>query len=310
MRPDPRILVGRDFADDAVVVRAGSDTLLVQTLDFFTPVVDDPYHYGQIAAANSLSDVYAMGGRPLTAMNIVCFPTRKLGTAVLNDILRGGLDKVQESGAMLAGGHTVEDAEPKFGLSVTGLVQEHELVTKGGLTPGQVLILTKPVGVGVLTTALKKGELSEELLEIAVASMERLNAAARDAMVRAGAHGGTDITGYGLLGHAMEMARASRVALTFESARVPLLTGALELRRQGNFPGGSAANRVWLEGSGQLHWEESAPDVLRDLLCDAQTSGGLLFGVSPERVSEVLAELPEAAVVGQAEAGEPALRVV
>jgi selenide,water dikinase len=290
-------------------VRAGSDTLLVQTLDFFTPVVDDPYDYGQIAAAHSLSDVYAMGGRPLTAMNIVCFPTRKLGTEVLREILRGGLDKVRESGAMLAGGHTVEDAEPKFGLSVTGLVQEDELATKGGLQAGEVLILTKPLGVGILTTAQKRGLLPEDLLKQAVQSMARLNAAARDAMVAAGARGGTDITGYALLGHAMEMARASQVQLELDAASFPLLPGVQEMREQGCWPGGSAANRVWLEGSGLLEWGSDVSELLRDVLCDAQTSGGLFFGVAESRVDPVLQALPEARVVGRVRVG-PQPRIV
>lgn len=293
-----------------MVVRAGSDTLLVQTLDFFTPVVDDPYDYGQIAAANSLSDVYAMGGRPLTAMNIVCFPTRKLGPEVLREILRGGLDKVRESGAMLAGGHTVEDAEPKFGLSVTGLVQESELATKGGLRAGEVLILTKPLGVGILTTAQKRGLLPAELLQQAVDSMARLNDQARDAMVAAGARGGTDITGYALLGHAMEMARAGKVQLEFWSSRLPLLPGVGAMREQGCWPGGSAANRDWLEASGLLEWVEDVPELLRDVMCDAQTSGGLLFGVQESQVDTVLQALPGARAVGRVRAGpQPRIRV-
>lgn len=293
-----------------MVVRAGSDTLLVQTLDFFTPVVDDPYDYGQIAAANSLSDVYAMGGRPLTAMNIVCFPTRKLGPDVLREILRGGLDKVRESGALLAGGHTVEDAEPKFGLSVTGLVQENELATKGGLQAGEILILTKPLGVGILTTAQKRGLLPAELLQQAVVSMARLNAGARDAMVAAGARGGTDITGYALLGHAMEMARAGRVQLELWSSRLPLLPGVGEMREQGCWPGGSAANRDWLEASGLLDWAENVPELLRDVMCDAQTSGGLLFGVQEGQVEAVLGALPQARAVGRVTAGpQPRIRV-
>ena len=293
------------------MVRAGSDTLLVQTLDFFTPVVDEPYDYGQIAAANSLSDVYAMGGRPLTAMNIVCFPTRTLGTAVLREILRGGLDKVKESGAVLAGGHTVEDAEPKFGLSVTGLVQEEELATKAGLKPGEVLILTKPLGVGILTTAQKRGQLPPDLLALAVKSMARLNAAARDAMVAAGARGGTDITGYALLGHAMEMVKAAGVGLELWSGKLPLLPGVAEMRAQGCWPGGSAANRAWLEGSGLLEWGPEVPELLKDVTCDAQTSGGLFFGVAEDRVDSVLRALPEAAAVGRVRPGpQPTLTVL
>lgn len=307
--------MGHEYGDDAVVVRLPDGTAVVQTLDFFTPVVDDPYHYGKIAAANSLSDVYAMGGTPVAAMNVTCFPTRSLGPEVLGEILRGGYEKLQEAGAVLAGGHTVEDQEPKYGLAVTGVVDARRIVTKGGAAPGDHLILTKPIGTGVLTTAHKKGELPDDLLALAVAAMETLNAEAARLMVAAGVRGGTDITGYGLLGHALEMCRASGVAMQVVAAEVPLLPGALEFVERGFLPGGSRANRRWLEEAGAVSWAESVSEPLRALLTDAQTSGGLLMAVSPEAADELLQALPR---LGQAprrigrvlEAGEPLLRVV
>ena len=263
---------------------------LVQTVDFFTPVVDDPYRYGRVAAANSLSDVYAMGGRPVTAMNIVCFPTRTLGPELLARILQGGLEKIHEAGAVLAGGHTVEDAEPKYGLAVTGLVDPAALVAKAGARPGEVLVLTKPLGTGVLTTAHKNGDLPEEDLERALEVMETLNARASQAMVAAGARGGTDITGYGFLGHALEMARASGVTLEIEASSVPLLPGAREAWARGHVPGGSRANLRFVGPSTEV--DPAVPEDVLGLLADAQTSGGLLVALAEERVPEFLAAVP------------------
>lgn len=259
-----------------MVIRVNEFTTLVQTVDFFTPVVDDPYWYGRIAAANSLSDVYAMGGRPLTAMNIVCFPTRSLGPDLLAEILRGGQDALALAGAALAGGHTVEDPEPKFGLAVTGLVDPEKVTYKGGLVPGDVLYLTKPIGTGVITTAHKRDMIGPEDLRTAIDWMAQLNDVPGQIMSELGCRAATDITGYGLLGHAMEMARASGLQLEIQADKVPLLPQALQLRAMGAFPGGSAANRAWLEKSGQLLAEDNQ---LLDLLCDAQTSGGLLVGL-------------------------------
>lgn len=279
---DSRVLVGDSVGDDAVVVRLNDSTVLVQTVDFFTPVVDSPYHYGRIAAANSLSDVYAMGGQPVTAMNICCFPTRQLGGEVLAEILRGGLDTILEAGALLAGGHTVEDQEPKYGLAVTGVIDPDRMMTKGGARPGQRLVLSKPLGTGVLTTAHKREAASAAHLDAAVEWMERLNREAAEALVAAGTTGGTDITGYGLLGHLFEMARASQVTMRLEASRIPWLDGVFDYYRQGHFPGGSRANRAWLEGAGALGWEEGVDPEVRDLLNDAQTSGGLLGAIPPE----------------------------
>ncbi len=263
-----------------MVFRVNEVTTLVQTVDFFTPIVDDPYWYGRIAAANSLSDVYAMGGRPISAMNICCFPTRKLGPAVLAQILRGAQEALTMAGALLAGGHTVEDEEPKFGLAVTGLIDPQAVAFKGGLQAGQQLWLTKPLGTGVLTTAHKRDLIGPEELQEAIEWMAQLNDVPSQLMMQLGCRAATDITGYGLLGHALEMARASQVQLVFQSAGVPLLSRALELRQQGAFPGGSAANRAWVEASGLLSRAEGVADPLLDLLADAQTSGGLLLGLA------------------------------
>lgn len=305
--------MGQEFADDAVVVEVAPGLALVQTVDFFTPVVDDPYRYGRVAAANSLSDVYAMGGRPVTAMNIVCFPTRKLGHEILGRLLEGGLEKVREAGAVLAGGHTVEDAEPKYGLAVTGLVDPARMVTKGGARPGDVLVLTKPLGTGVLTTAHKNGDLPEEDLERVLEVMEALNATAAEAMVAAGARGGTDVTGYGFLGHGLELCRASGVAMEIEASRVPLLPGAVEAWRRGHVPGGSKANLRFVQPC--LEVEPGVPEEIVALLADAQTSGGLLVALAEEAVPGFLAAVPPLhgapAVVGRVlPAGGALLRVL
>jgi len=306
-------LSGGNHYDDAVVIQVNESTTLVQTVDFFTPVVDDPYWYGRIAAANSLSDVYAMGGRPLSAMNIVCFPTRSLGPAILAEILRGGQEALALAGAALAGGHTVEDPEPKFGMAVTGLVEADQITYKGGLKVGQELWLTKPIGSGVITTAHKRDLLSPEELQTSVEWMAQLNDVPSQAMLSWGCSGATDITGYGLLGHAMEMARASGVRLRIFSQQVPLLPRALELRIQGAYPGGSQANRVWLEKSGELHWGDAVNEKLGDLLCDAQTSGGLLLGLAPEVGANFEADMAAASRkcwrIGRVEEGETGISV-
>lgn len=263
--------------DDAVVVRTPKGELMIQTLDFFTPLTDDPYLFGQIAAANSLSDVYAMGGTPFAAMNICCFPLSKLGPDVLAEMLRGGAERVASSGAIAAGGHTVEDAEPKFGLAVTGFVEEAHLTTKDGAKPGQLLVLSKALGTGILTTAVKRGLRSESDITQAFDGMKTLNAKARDLMTAAGVGAATDITGYGLLGHAWEMVRDQPVRYVFEAHKAPLYEGTKVLADEDVFPGGSRANRKWLEGLGALAWDDGVSESWRGILCDAQTSGGLLM---------------------------------
>ena len=289
-------MAGSAVPDDAVVVKAPNGDYMIQTVDFFTPLCDDPYLFGQIAAANSLSDVYAMGGTPYTAMNICCFPLSKAGTEILSAILQGGADKVTESGAVPCGGHTVEDAEPKFGLSVTGFVKPEQMTTKDGARPGQRLVLSKPIGTGVLTTAVKRGKLTEREISQAFDGMKTLNARAREAMTKAGVRSATDITGYGLLGHAWEMIRGSGLNFVFEAHKVPLYEAAWEFALDWVFPGGSVANRDWLEGMDAVVWEESVEEAHRGLLTDAQTSGGLLMAW-PQEVEVP----PEFAVIGYIE---------
>lgn len=309
---DPRILGKGNHYDDAVVIQINESTTLVQTVDFFTPVVDDPYWYGRIAAANSLSDVYAMGGRPVTAMNIVCFPTRTLGPQLLAEILRGGQETLALAGAALAGGHTVEDPEPKYGLAVTGVVDPAKVTFKGGLEPGDQLYLTKPIGTGVITTAHKRDLIDGQDLQTAIEWMAQLNDQPSFLMSELGCRAATDITGYGLLGHAMEMARASEVCLELNAAAIPLLDGARQLLALGAFPGGSAANRTWVEKSGQLHFAAEVPEDLRDLFCDAQTSGGLLVGLKADNdfLQRMEAAGRKAWHIGTVSAGKAGIRVV
>lgn len=301
-RESERVLVGLETPDDAGVYLLDNERALIQTLDFFTPIVDDPYDYGQIAAANSLSDVYAMGGIPLTAMNIVCFPMGELPNEVLVEILRGGGDKVAESGAVLLGGHTVRDPEIKFGCSVTGIARPEHITALKGALPGDFLVLTKALGTGLVTTALKRGQAAAGHVEAAVRSMKTLNGAAARAMVRVGAHAATDVTGFGLLGHLFEMLEASGVAAELNAAALPILPGALRYAADGVNTGGGRNNADFVGPRAQY-----APGVGAEysvLLADPQTSGGLLIAVGAERVEMLLAELeregsPERAVIGR-----------
>lgn len=302
------MIVGFDLADDAGVFRLNDELALVQTLDFFTPIVDDPYTFGQVAAVNALSDVYAMGGRPLTAMNIVCFPKESMKKDILVQILKGGFDKVHESGAALVGGHTVDDVELKYGLSVTGLVDPDKLVTNAGARPGQTLVLTKPLGTGIIATAIKGRLCSPEAEAEMVQAMLTLNRAGGEAAARFGVTGGTDVTGFGLLGHSWEMARASRVRLRLESARVPAIAGALDYAAMGLVPAGTWDNQNFCDKILTIA-PGVGPEVI-SLLADAQTSGGLLLAVPPDRAEDLVAELrakdaPRAAVIGQVTEGPP-----
>jgi selenide,water dikinase len=292
---DPRLLVGSESFDDAGIFVLSDDLALVQTVDFFAPIVDDPYEFGRIAAANALSDVYAMGGEPLTALNIVGFPTGKLPIEVLTEILRGGQDAVRESGAVLAGGHTVVDEELKYGLSVTGRAHPLELLTNAAARPGDVLVLTKPIGSGVLTTAAKRAALEPAVYRELVAVMSRLNATASRAALSVGARCATDITGFGLLGHASHIARASGVTLEIEVARIPVLPRAREIAASGVGTGGAERNEEFLES--RVDWGE-VTDVDRALLVDPQTSGGLLVAVPERAVGDYLSRVAEAAVLG------------
>ena len=276
---DPNLLVGTNTADDAGVYRLSAETALVQTVDFFTPVVDEPYWFGAIAAANALSDVYAMGGRPLTALNIVGFPVGTLPLDVLAEILRGGSDKVREAGVTLVGGHTVDDTEPKYGLSVTGLVHPDKIFTNAGGRDGDLLVLTKPLGTGITTTAIKQGKAPPGLKDSAIALMATLNRGAAEAMVESSAHAATDVTGFGLLGHLAEMAAGSALAATVSAGAVPLLPGVVELAEQGVVPGGTRRNLESLRD--RLVFDTAVPEPLRLVLGDAQTSGGLLIAIDP-----------------------------
>jgi selenide,water dikinase len=275
------LIVGLHTSDDAAVFRLRDDLAIVQTIDFFTPIVDDPYHYGAIAAANSLSDVYAMGGDPLLALNVAAFP-EDLPAEMIAEILRGGLEKAQEAGAVIAGGHTVTDAEPKYGLSVTGTIHPDRVLTKAGAKPTDRLFLTKPIGTGVITTAAMNDAAAVEHLGAAVASMLRLNRQASDLIRTHGATACTDVTGFGLLGHAWEMADRGSVRLELRAGAVPLLSGALDCARAHQIPGGLSRNRAYY----LRHGVEIAAGVDREiatLLFDPQTSGGLLFTLPDAR---------------------------
>ena len=288
------LLVGTATSDDAGVFRIAPDVALVQTVDFFTPIVDDPFQFGAIAAANAFSDVYAMGGEPRTAMNIACFPQKDVPPEVLRDIIRGGLAKADEAGVVVVGGHTVIDEEIKFGMAVTGLVHPDRIWRNVGARPGDALVLTKPLGTGIVMTAAKRGAGSAEETAAAVGTMLGLDAAAARALRDLPVHACTDITGFGLLGHGYEMARGSGVRLVFEADRLPVLPGARALAAAGYLTGGCQRNRDWLAGKVDV-----AADVPRDLsevAWDPQTSGGLLAAVPDERAADVVAALGTAGV--------------
>jgi len=279
---DPNLIVGAEHFSDAGVYRLHDGLAMVQTLDFFAPLVDDPYAYGQIAAANSLSDVYAMGGKPVTAMNVVGFPDDKLDLDVLSRILCGGAERVHAAGAVVVGGHSVRDDEIMYGLSVTGVVDPAQMMTNQAAKPGDVLVLTKPLGTGFITTALRAKRCPDDVLEVAMASMTALNKVAAEAAGAAGVRAATDITGFGLAGHALEMAKASDVALVIERGRLPLLHGARALADAGNRTRANATNREHVAPSTRN--EASRDPVLDEFLVDPQTSGGLLIAIAPDSV--------------------------
>lgn len=297
---DPRLLVGLETSDDAAVYRLNNEQALIVTVDFFTPVVDDPYLFGQIAAANALSDIYAMGGKPLLALNIVCFPDC-LPPAVLGEILRGGADKVMEGGCILAGGHTVRDDEPKYGLAVAGLAPPADIVTNATARPGDLLVLTKPLGTGIINTAVKVELASEDAGREAGRCMSALNKEASAAMLRHGAGACTDITGFGLLGHAAEMAAASKVSLQIEFYAVPLLPETMEMARMGLIPAGAYDNKNHLEG--KISFASRLKPEEQLVLCDPQTSGGLLISIPEAGAGALLNDLVQkgipAAVIGK-----------
>ena len=284
----PDLLVGSSTGDDAAVYRLDDNTGLVLTVDFFTPITDDPYEFGSVAAANSLSDVYAMGGRPLLALNVVGFPAALAGE-MLGDVLRGGYDKAAEANCLIVGGHTVDDNEPKYGLSVVGLVQPGRQVSNAGARPGDVLVLTKPLGTGIVTTGCKAGVAPPGSVETAVETMATLNRAASEAMMEVGVNACTDVTGFGLMGHLTGMLRASGVSATISVSKAPVLPGVAELLEQGVAPGGTHRNMAGVEEN--VEWDDAVSENDRLLLCDAQTSGGLLISVSEEKLTELLAAL-------------------
>lgn len=276
----PNLIVGLGVSDDAAVYRIDSETAIVLTLDFFPPVVDDPYDYGAIAAANALSDVYAMGGEVGVALNVCAFPS-DLSAAVVAEILRGGAEKVAEAGGVLAGGHTVQDQEPKYGLAVMGLVHPHRVLTKGGARPGDVLVLTKPLGVGIVTTALKGQVAAPEHVAAAVASMKKLNRDAARLIRQVGPDACTDVTGFALLGHACEMAERSRARLRFFVSRLPFVEGALGYAEDYLFPGGACRNQACYGSS--VTFAPEVKDEMRQLLFTPETSGGLLAAIAAQR---------------------------
>jgi selenide,water dikinase len=305
---DPNVLVGSATADDAAIYKLSADLALVLTTDFFTPIVDSPYDFGLVAAANALSDVYAMGGRPITALNLVGFPDGVLEASVLGDILRGGADKAKEAGIDLIGGHTIKTDEPIYGLAVTGTVHPDRVIANDGARPGDVLVITKPLGVGIITTAAKQDVDSRGAIGRAIELMATLNRAAGEAMQEVGVHAATDVTGFGLLGHLRNVTRASRCAATVWLDAVPVLEAAWAYVREGIAPGGTHANRRFLLDS--VAFDADVDEASQLVLCDAQTSGGMLVAVAPDKVEALRAALaargaPCAEVIGRIEQGAP-----
>lgn len=285
---DENLIVGIETSDDAAVYKINEDIAIIQTLDFFTPVVDDPYTFGQIAATNSLSDVYAMGGEPKLAMNIICFPTC-LSPNIMAEILKGGYDKVTEANAILIGGHTVEDEEPKYGLSVSGFIHPDNVLTNCNAKVGDVLILTKPIGVGIINTAIKAQMVDNDTYEEAVKTMTTLNKYAKDAMLKVGVNSCTDITGFGLLGHALEMAEGSGVTIKLYSDKIPVLPQAFEYAKMGLVPGGAYSNMGYI--GDKVTFDNKVSQEMQDIMYDPQTSGGLLISVDAKKADLLMKEL-------------------
>ncbi len=304
---DPNVLVGTATGDDAAVYRLNAELALVLTTDFFTPIVNDPYTFGAIAAANALSDVYAMGARPLAALNLVAFPVERLPLDTLAEILRGGAEKAREAGIAVVGGHSIDDAEPKYGMAVTGIVHPDRVVTNAGGRAGDRLYLTKAIGTGIITTAIKRETAPPAVEAAAIASMLALNRDACEAMLEAGAHAATDITGFGFLGHLRQLALASGLAARVEARAVPFLEGTRALAVAGAVPGGTARNEAFLADF--VTWPAGLPAVDRTILCDAQTSGGLLIAVAPNHAPALEAALRQrnlpVVAVGVLEEGRP-----
>ena len=295
------MLVGTETSDDAGVFRLRPDLAIVNTVDFFTPIVDDPYVFGQIAATNSLSDVYAMGGEPKTAMNIVCFPKGKMEMEVLGEILKGGADKVKESGAVIIGGHSIIDEEIKYGMAITGVIHPDKIFRNVGVQEGDALILTKPLGTGIITTALKKGKASKESVDEAVAFMTTLNAAASAVMCKYPVHACSDVTGFGILGHALGIASGSGVTLVIESQKLPIMHRAPRFAEKGYITGGCKRNRDYLKD--KITVEKSLPEGIVEVAFDPQTSGGLLIAVAKRLAAKLIEDLQAAGVTAATQVG-------
>lgn len=296
------MIVGLEHADDAGVYKLSDDLALIQTIDFFTPIVDDPYTFGLIAAANALSDIYAMGGKPLTAMNVVCFPIKTMDISVLREILRGGLEKMREAKATLVGGHSIEDTELKYGLSVTGTIHPDHILTNAEAKPGDKLILTKPLGTGIINTAIKAKMASEESIAKVIESMTTLNKAASETMQAVGVNSCTDITGFGFLGHACEMTQASAVGMVIYASSIPFFPEAEEYAKTGMVPGGTNRNKKFRDH--QIEMDSSLSPETIDILFDPQTSGGLLISVVKEKADELLNRLKKAGIKESAIIGD------
>jgi selenide,water dikinase len=293
--------VGFDTADDAGVFRLTEDIAIVQTVDLFPPVLDDPYWYGAVAAANSLSDIYAMGAKPITALNIFAFSEKTLPAEMAAEILRGGADKAREAEVPIIGGHSLRDVEPKYGMCVTGIVHPNKVITNAGARPGDLLVLTKPLGTGIITTAGKFDKTTPDVIEQATQVMAALNRGASEAMQRVGVHAATDITGFGLMGHLMEILKASGVGAVVRWRSVPIIEAALELAAKGVAPGGTLSNQAQVLE--HTDWGDT-PEEVNLVLCDAQTSGGLLISVPPDRADDLMAELEREGVSNAAVIGE------
>jgi selenide,water dikinase len=303
VRSDPNLIAGLEGFEDAGVYKISDDLALILTLDFFTPIVDDPHLFGQIAAVNALSDVYAMGGKPLTAMNIICFPVKKLDMSVLHDILLGGLEKIHEAGVTLVGGHSVEDDEPKYGLSVTGIIHPNKVLRNNGVRPGDSLILTKAIGTGIVSTALKGGEAPEILLRRSIQAMTTLNRQAAELMVATpNVHACTDITGFGFLGHACEMIEGSETGLRIFSSALPVFEGVRDLIDEGFLPGGLYRNKNFRMP--MIEIKKGVPEWRLDLLFDPQTSGGLLISLEAKEAEGLVKRMRDAGVTDAAIVGE------
>jgi selenide,water dikinase len=299
---DPKVLVGLDTSDDAGVYQLNDEVALVQTVDFFTPIVDDPFTFGQIAVANALSDVYAMGGTPLTGMNLVAFPIKTLAPSILKEILLGGLSKMKEAGVALVGGHSIEDPEIKYGLAVTGLIHPKKILTNATAKVGDRLVLTKPLGTGIIATALKGQMASEEAVRKIIESMVTLNRTASEGMKKFGAHACTDITGFGFVGHALEMATASQVGMVIQAEAIPIFPEAMEYAKIGLVPGGAHSNRQFFSCKVEDH--SNVPELLLDILYDPQTSGGLLISLPSSQAKGLVEALKREGEVNASIIGE------